>query len=261
MSYVVTFINEKGGVGKSSVCFNTAWELSKRGKNILLIDLDGQKANISFFTGAYKDDNITMADIFKHNTDINSAIISVKKNLDIIPANISVASLSTMDAKVSKFRSSLNEIHNNYDFIFIDVNPAPGWSHYLSLSVSNFALIVMLPDIASLEGNKAILDTISEIQLTTNSSLQILGFLINKFDSRTTLSKRVIETTENLASSVHSRLFENSIRQSVLLSENILEHEGITDYAPKSLPAFLYSRFATEFLEAVKNSAKRNQTT
>jgi len=58
LSYVVTFINEKGGVGKSSVCFNTAWELSNRGKNILLIDLDGQKANISFFTGAYKDNNL-----------------------------------------------------------------------------------------------------------------------------------------------------------------------------------------------------------
>lgn len=258
--YVVTFINEKGGVGKSSVCFNTAWELSNRGKNILLIDLDGQKANISFFTGAYKDDNLTMSDVFKHNTDINSAILSVKKNLDITPANISVASLNIMDAKVSKFRSSLNSIHNNYDFIFIDVNPAPAWSHYLSLSVSNFALIVMLPDIASLEGNKAILDTISEIQLTTNSDLQILGFLINKYDSRTTLSKRVIETTENLASSVQSRVFNNSIRQSVLLSENILEHEGITNYAPKSLPALLYSRFATEFLEAVENLTEENKT-
>ena len=85
MSHIVTFINEKGGVGKSSVCFNSAWELSNKGKKILLIDLDGQKANISFFTGVYKDNNITMADVFKHNANINSGIINVKKNLDIIP--------------------------------------------------------------------------------------------------------------------------------------------------------------------------------
>ena len=55
MRQIITFINEKGGVGKSSVCFNTAWELANQGKNILIIDLDGQKANISFFTGVEKD--------------------------------------------------------------------------------------------------------------------------------------------------------------------------------------------------------------
>ena len=89
-----------------------------------------------------------MADVFKNNADINSAIINVKENLDIIPANISVANLDMMSAKVSKFRKALDKIHNAYDFIFLDVNPAPGWSHFLSLSVSNFAIIVMLPDIA-----------------------------------------------------------------------------------------------------------------
>ena len=195
-----------------------------------------------------------MADVFKHNTDINSGILNVKHNLDIIPANISVASLSIMDAKVSKFRHAFKQIHNTYDFIFIDVNPAPGWSHYLSLSVSDFAIIVMLPDIASLEGNKGILDTISEIQQTTNPNLKILGFLINKFDSRTTLSKKVIETTETLASNVNSRVFKNKIRQSVLLSENILEHKGITDYARKSVPARNYSRFVNEFEDAINEA-------
>ena len=61
MSSVITFINEKGGVGKSSVCFNTAWELANRGKKILIMDLDGQKANISFFAGVNKDNITTMA--------------------------------------------------------------------------------------------------------------------------------------------------------------------------------------------------------
>ena len=72
-----------------------------------------------------------MADVFKHNADINAGILNVKQNLDIIPANISAASLDMMSAKVSKFRKSLEEIHKNYDYIFIDVTPAPGWSHYL----------------------------------------------------------------------------------------------------------------------------------
>ena len=252
MSRVITFINEKGGVGKSSVCFNTAWELANKGKHVLIMDLDGQKANISFFLGVNKDNIITMADVFKHDIDINSCIVNIKQNLDIIPANSSVASLD-MSAKVSKLRKAIKDIHNNYDFIFIDVNPAPGWSHYLSLSVSDFAIIVMLPDIASLEGNRGILDTIDEIQQTNNPNLKILGFLFNKYNSRTILSEQVSSIATTMATNVNSRIFKSKIRQSVLLSENILKYEGITDYHLKSTPAIDYLRFVKEFEEVINN--------
>jgi len=251
---IITFINEKGGVGKSSVCFNTAWELANQGKNILIIDLDGQKANISFFTGVEKDNISTIADVFKHDKDINSCIINVKRNLDIIPANSSVASLD-MSAKVSKLRKAIAEIHNDYDFIFIDVNPTPSWSHYLSLSVSDFALIIMLPDVASLEANKGILDAIDEIQQTTNHTLKILGFLFNKFDRRTILSRQVFDIANKMASNVNSRVFNSRIRQSVLLSENVLKHKGITDYRLRSSPKIDYLHFIQEFKEVIINNA------
>ena len=240
MSQITTSINEKGGVGKLSVCFNTAWELANNGKNILIMDLDGQKANISFFAGENKD-------------DINSFIVNVKQNLDIIPANSSVASLD-MAAKVSKFRKSLEEIHNDCDFIFIDVNHAPSWSHYLSLSVSDFALIVMLPDIASLEGNRGIIDTIDEIQQTINHKLKILGFLFNKFDRRTNLSKQVFDVANKMASNINSSFFNSRIRQSVLLSKNIFKHKGITDYRTKSTPKINHLHCVQEFEEVIKNA-------
>jgi chromosome partitioning protein len=252
LSKIITFINEKGGVGKSSVCFNSAWEISSRGKKVLLIDLDGQKANLSFFAGIDKDNIISMAEVFKLNTDISSAIVNVKINLDIIPANSSLASLD-MSAKVSKFRNALKQIQDNYDFIFIDVNPAPGWSHYLSLSVTDLALIIMLPDIASLEATKGILDTIDEIQQTNNPKLKILGFLFNKYNSRAILSEQVLQTTKDIASQLNTHVFMHNIRQSVTLCENILAHKGITEYAPKSRPSILYSRFINEFLEVINN--------
>ena len=253
MSQIITFINEKGGVGKSSVCFNTAWELANQEENILIMDLDSQKANISFFTGINKDNINTIADVFKHDEDINSCIVNVKQNLDIIPANSSVASLD-MAAKVSKLRKAISEIHFNYDYIFIDVNSAPSWSHYLSLSVSDFALIVMLPDIASLEGNRGIIDTIDEIQQTINHNLKILGFLFNKFDRRTTLSKQVFDVVNKMASNINTRVFNSRIRQSVLLSENILKHKGITDYRLKSTPKIDYLHFIQEFKEVINNA-------
>ena len=147
-SKIITFINEKGGVGKTSVCFNIAWELSCRAKKILMIDMDGQKANLTFFAGVSagadtggsgtrvsnndqsdgrnyeqvndrsRDENnshdkpqeiSTMSDVFKREVDIKSTIMPVKENLDIVPADSGVANLD-MSAKVSKFRKAVESI-------------------------------------------------------------------------------------------------------------------------------------------------------
>ena len=154
---VITYINEKGGVGKTSVCYNTAWYLARQGKKILMIDVDGQKANLTFFSGVPRTDSMkTIVDVLKGGISLEDAAVPVKDNLDIIPANMAVAEIG-MDAKISRFRSELKAVKDKYDYVFVDVNPSPGWGHYLSLSVSDFAVVIMLPDIASLEGNAGIL--------------------------------------------------------------------------------------------------------
>lgn len=253
MAKIITFINEKGGVGKTSACFNSAWELSKRGKKVLMIDMDGQKANLTFFTGADQEieDMQTMADVFKKDISIKTLIHTVKDNLDLIPANADMANIG-MEAKVVKFRKAIAEISESYDYIFIDVNPAPGWSHYLSLSVSDYALIVMLPDIASLEGNKGILETIEEIQGTNNPGLKILGFLFNKNNNRTVLAKQVFDAAEGMAEEYQTKLFDIKIRNAVVLSENLITHEGVTDYAPTSSAADDIRDLADELEREVK---------
>ena len=235
---IITFINEKGGVGKTSVCFNVAWELSKRGLKILMIDMDGQKANLSFFAGVNKDSEIsTMLDVFKKN--------------DIVPADSGVANLD-MSAKVSKFRKELETVRASYDFIFIDVNPAPGWGHYLSLSISDYAVVVMLPDIASLEGNKGILETIEEIQETNNSQLKILGIVFNKNNDRTVLARQVADVAKKISVQHQTKIFETKIRNSVIMSENLISHQGVTDYAPSSAVAEDLRNLTDEILNGVK---------
>lgn len=251
MAKIVTFINEKGGVGKTSSCFNSAWELASRGKSVLMIDMDGQKANLSFFAGlTYSDDMLTIADVFKSEVSIGETIKRRKENLYLIPADTRVSNLD-MTAKVSKFRKAIAEIKDEFDFIFIDVNPTPGWSHYLSLSVSDYAIIVMLPDIASLEANRGILETIEEIQDTTNPALKIMGILFNKNNSRTVLAKQVFDAAEAMAHKMDSKIFDVKIRNAVALSENILSHEGITDYDPKSAAADDIRLLVDEILKGV----------
>lgn len=251
MAKIVTFINEKGGVGKTSSCFNSAWELASRGKSVLMIDMDGQKANLSFFAGlTNSDDMLTIADVFKSEVSIGETIKRRKENLYLIPADTRVSNLD-MTAKVSKFRKAIAEIKDEFDFIFIDVNPTPGWSHYLSLSVSDYAIIVMLPDIASLEANRGILETIEEIQDTTNPPLKIMGILFNKNNSRTVLAKQVFDAAEAMAHKMDSKIFDVKIRNAVALSENILSHEGITDYDPKSAAADDIRLLVDEILKGV----------
>ena len=257
MAVKITFINEKGGVGKTSSCFNSAWELSSRGKKILMIDMDGQKANLTFFTGA--DAAIpnmkTMAEVFKGDTSIGEIIHNVRENLDLVPANANMSGLG-MEAKVIKFRKSIAEIEDNYDYIFIDVNPAPGWSHYLSLSVSDLAVVVMLPDIASLEGNRGILETIEEIRGTTNPALRILGFLFNKNNCRTVLAKQVTDAAAAMAAQADTRIFDTKIRSAVVLSENVLAHTGVTEYAKRSSAAEDFISFCDEIERGVLSIGK-----
>lgn len=243
---IITFINEKGGVGKTSACFNAAWELSNQGKKILMIDIDGQNANLTFFTGIDRTHEMkTLIDVLKNGVALKDAVTPVKENLDILPANASVAGIG-MDSKVSRFRNELKSIKELYDYIFIDVTPSPGWSHYLSLSVSDYAVVVMLPDIASLEGNSGILESIMEIQETNNTKLQIAGILFNRNSDRTNLGRQVQEVAERMAQNAETKVFENKIPQAISLSECVAAHQGVTDYDPGSKAAESIKEFAKE---------------
>nr|WP_297935748.1 ParA family protein [uncultured Lachnoclostridium sp.] len=243
---VITCINEKGGVGKTSVCFNSAWELASAGKKILMIDMDGQKANLTFFSGVQRSDSMkTIVDVLKGGALLESVAVAVKENLDLIPANMAVAELG-MDAKISRFRSELKVAKGKYDYIFVDVNPSPGWGHYLSLSVSDYAVVIMLPDIASLEGNAGILESIAEIQETTNTRLKIAGILFNRSNDRTNLGKQVQEVAERMAVGAGTKIFDTKIPQAVSLSECVAAHIGITEYDPGSRAAEAVKGFVTE---------------
>lgn len=236
MGSIITFINEKGGIGKTSCCFNTAWELAKS-KKVLMIDLDGQRANLTYFTGIQKsDDMVTMYNILQTGSDIRESIITVNDGLFLIPATVNVANLN-QNAKITRMKKSLAEIKSEYDYIFIDVNPTPNWSHVLALSSSDYIIIPMLPDIASLEANNGISESIEEVQETTNPNLKVLGILFNKNNSRTNLSKQVNSIAEKMAIQLESKVFKTKIRNTVALSENVYLHQGVTDYSPKSTAA------------------------
>lgn len=248
MAKIITFIAEKGGTSRSSVVFSTSWELAKRGKKVLIIDMDGQAANISYYAGIPKDDDmLTIVDVFK-GKNIKESVLEIKENLDIIPANADLTNLG-QTAKLSILKKAIKEIENFYDYIFIDVNPTPGWTHFLSLSVANGAVIVSLPDIACLKANEGILDSIEEIQEASNPSLTVYGILFGKNENRTSMAKQVHEVAGKMAKRADTSLFNSTIRNAVVMGELIAAHEGVTDYAAASPVADDIRAFTDELIE------------
>lgn len=251
MGKIITFINEKGGIGKTSTCFNAAWELSKT-KKVLMVDMDGQRANLTYFCGIKKpDDLITIADVLKKGKPTREAIKEVKNNLHIIPAAVDVADIS-QTVKVKKMKDSLKEVADDYDYIFIDVSPSPDWRHYLSLSACDYALIIMLPDMTSLESDNGILESIEEVKETSNPGLKILGIVFNRNEERSNMSKQVKALAEKFAVKMETKVFESRIRNAVALGEVAYVHEGITDYDKKSAAASDICAFVEELVKESK---------
>ena len=237
MATVITYINEKGGTGKTSICMNVSWELANLGKKVLIVDIDGQKSNLTYFIGKTKEAKKSLYDILQNEAPIKDVILPVKENLDLLPATLPVTDLSPTIAPLKKIRPIIQALREEYDYIMIDVNPSPQWSHYLALSVSDYVQIIMLPDAASLPAGDGMVESIEEVRESSNPKLKALGILFNMNDNTTAIGKAVREAAQKSANKLHSKIMETKIRRAVPMREYVNKHIGVTDYAPRSAVA------------------------
>ena len=254
MGIVVSIIIEAGGAGKTNTTLHTAWELAMRGKKVLMIDMDGQSGNLTFFTGvSVNDDTYTMYDVLQRNKPLESAILPVKENLDLVPAKIDILDISQRST-IQRMQEVVRSVKDKYDFIFIDNNPDPTWRHALTLSVTDEVIALMTGDYTSLEACYSILKSIEEIK-PTNPNLHLAGFLFNRFDQRLSIAKNVYAAAQKMSETVHTRIFHTIIRQDILFTETSAVHHGITELAPKSRGAEDIRSFTDE-LEALYEQEK-----
>ena len=236
MGKTIALMNEKGGVGKSSVTYSVAWYLAEQGKKVLIVDMDGQMASITYLSGVEtNDDTLTMYDVLLRNKDADDAVLRVSDELElfIIPSTNAVADTMTT-AKISRMKKVIQELRSEYDYIFFDVNPSPDWKHALTLSVSDYVGIVMLPDVLSLEANMGIVDSIEEVQANSNSNLKVLGIIMNQFNTQTNLAKAVEDKASAMAKHLQTSVLKSKIRKAVAMGESASAHVGITAYAGRS---------------------------
>lgn len=268
----IAFIIEKGGTGKSSICFNIGWELSKKEK-VLLIDLDAQMANLTYFCGINKSDIATVGDILDENASLDDSIKEVKPNLDIIPADNTIMPIGTQEhfnklSQSHEFESGadyqlflikemqklVQEACDKYDYVLLDPNPSPNYLHTLALCASENIIIPVLPDAASIVSDEGTAESLQIIRETgINENINVLGILFNRYTERTNLSKQVSEIIANYAKKMGTTVFKNTIRNSVVLSECVGMHIGITDYRPKSPAAEDVKKVVAEIKRRLKN--------
>ncbi len=250
---VISFANQKGGVGKTTSALNCATCLGVLGKRVLLIDLDPQ-ANSTSALGIAK--NGVKASIYEvlagKAKEISSAIITTSyKNLSIIPSNMALASieaeLTIQGGRESYLKRILNQIDelDLFDYVIIDCPPSLGMITINALVASTGLIIPTQCEYFALEGLTQLMMSVKAIKARYNPTLNILGILVTMFTPRFKLSKEVLNELENY---YYGMIFDQKISRSIVISEASSFAEPLYYYSKYSKSSLEYMAVAKEII-------------
>ena len=232
MAKVITFANQKGGVGKTTTVHIVAIGLAKKGFKVLACDLDPQ-ANLTSVLGVDPDgDVISIFDLFEGNCEVSDAIVSTSSGIDLLVGSLL---LSGADRRYSstgneyKLKEALQAVQDRYDYILIDTPPALGVLSLNALAATDYLTVVMTPDYFSGKGLKQFQETVETTRkYLNNPDLKINGLLLTRCD-RTNLSAIINDDMKATADSLNSKIYKSKIRQGVAIRESQYLESSIFD--------------------------------
>jgi len=250
MAHIVSIVNQKGGVGKTTTSLNLAAYLAELGKFVLLIDLDPQANATSGLGIDYRSlEAGTYEGLIGSHPLRNLTHRTQHEGLRIVPATGALAGaaieLVDMEEREQFLRKAVREIRNDYDYILIDNPPSLGLLTINGLVASDSVLIPVQAEYFALEGLGQLMETIGLIKENMHPALEVFGAVITMYDSRTKLSKEVLE---ELYRFFPAKIFRSVIPRSVRLAEAPSFGKTIHGYDPYSKAAKAYERLAREFL-------------
>lgn len=245
---VISIINQKGGVGKSTTAVNLSACLGESKKKVLVIDLDPQ-GNTSSGYGIEKEGlEHDIYDALLNDVQLADVIApTLEPYVFIVPATIQLAGaeieLVSVMSRESVLKGILTGIRDEFDYVFIDCPPSLGLLTINALVASDALLIPIQCEFYALEGVTKLLESMKMVKSRLNPELDIFGVVMTMYDARTTLSKQVVE---EVSTYFGKKVFKSIIPRSVKLSEAPSHGLPISKYARMSKGALAYSRLARE---------------
>ena len=248
MGKVFVFVNQKGGVGKTTSAINLGAYIALAGKKVLLVDFDSQ-GNMSSGVGLSKEKPTVYELIAEKNTPQEVVKHTAVENLDAIPASIDLsgAAIELVDQNKREYylKNALEPLISVYDFILIDCPPSLGILTLNGLAAADAVLIPMQCEYFALEGISLLLQTVKKVQRGINPKLSIGGIFFTMYDSRTRLAQDVVLQVKSY---FKDSVFNTIIPRNVRLSEAPSHGQPICLYEPNCAGARRYQKLAEEVI-------------
>ena len=250
MTKIIAVTNQKGGVGKTTTCVNLASYVADTGKRVLLIDMDPQgNACASLGVEIEKGKN-SVYEVLLGEINIKEAIYpSVVKTLEVLPSTVDLSGaevdLVYVENREKVLKEALEEIKNNYDFIFIDCPPSLGLLTVNALTATNSIIIPIQCEYFALVGLGQLMNTVRLIKKHLNPEIEIEGVLLTMKDNRSNL---VSQVADEIRKYFNTKVYNTTIPRNIRLAESPSHGKPIMLYDNKSRGALAYKSLCDEFL-------------
>ena len=249
MAKTIAIVNQKGGVGKTTTCVNLAAALSKLGKRVLVCDFDPQGNATSGFGVDKSTLSPSIYEVLVSGADVKKAIASTQW-CDVIGSNKSLAGATVeligMADREHLLKQALDQVSENYDYIFIDCPPSLELLTLNALCAAQYILVPVQCEYYALEGLSDLLTTVRIVKRQLNPALELMGVILTMYDGRTNLSMQVAEEVKR---HFPGKVYASVIPRNVRLSEAPSHGKPVLSYDPWSRGTEAYKALAEEFVK------------